>query len=194
MSYERVIDESPIDDTVRASPYGGDVLAARGIWQDDMDRAINRISPTPSAWSRVMDPFKPMVADIEPVESDLTRIIVKVLALAALDEIATTVNEMGGNFRLDSTGMMEWNNKVSDHQFSNIMLNACLGLVQHYASIEYAATQHTTAVVGEMDRNYWVCSCGDRSEIGFPEPHIASNEGLRHIMLVAQEIRTLNGE
>lgn len=195
MSYERVIDESPIDDTVRASPYGGDVLAGHdAIRQDNMDRAINRISPVPEAWSRVMEPFNNMVDSLGPVEGDLEKITVKCLALECLDEIAYAIDAMGGNFRLGPTGMMEWNANISDHQFGSIMLNVCLELISHYASIEYAATQHTTVVISEMDRHYWVCSCGDRSPVGFPESYIADNEGLRHILLAAQEVRVINGE
>lgn len=203
MSYERVIDDAPIADRLGASPYGGDVLAAKGMWQDDvaagiwqdhMDRAINRISPVPSAWSRVLEPFNAMTSDLGQIESDLEMIAVKCLALECLDEIASAVDAMGGDFKLGPNGMMRWNEKVSEHQFGTIMLNVCLDLISHYASIEYAATQHTTVVISEMDRNYWVCSCGDRSEIGFPAPHIADSEGLRHILLAAQEIRISHGE
>jgi len=160
-----------------------------GIWQDDMDRAIDRISPVPAAWARVIEPFDQMIGTLDAVEEHLTRVVVKCLALASLDQISIEVNALGGDFRLGPDGFMAWNSKVSDHRFAEIMLKSCLDLVSHYASIEYAATQHTTAIVSEMDRHYWVCSCGDRSEMGFPESHIADSEGLRHILLAAQEIR-----
>lgn len=165
-----------------------------GIWQDDMDRAINRISPVPASWSRVIEPFTPLVSTLDQVDAHLTMIVVKCLSLEALDTISTNIDALGGDFRLNAEGMMEYRSIISDNQFAQIMFAACVGLIPHCASIEYAAAQHTPAIVSEMDRHYWVCSCGDRSEMGFPESYIADNEGLRHILLAAQEIRVNHGE